>query len=94
MQTVNIIEPLLQDAGQKGLSIRQLTNLTGISKKNLKWYIYNSKNIGDCDPNVHGSYKTKIRVFVFKPGDKSYIDQRKRVVKRININLDISTDLK
>lgn len=73
---LTIIESLLKNA-PRGLSTRQLVSKTGLSQKRLKWFIYNSKNIADCDPIVHGSYKRKIRVYVFKPSEISYIATKK-----------------
>ena len=72
----SIIETLLKNAPQ-GLSTRQLTLKTGISQKRLKWFIYNSKNIADCDPVVHGSYRQKIRVYSFNASEISYIESKK-----------------
>ena len=73
---LTIIESLLKNAPQ-GLSSRQISVKTGLSQKRLKWFIYNSKNIADCDPVVHGSYKRKIRVYVFKPSEIGYIESKK-----------------
>jgi len=73
---LKVIESLLKNA-PNGLSTRQLTLRTGLSQKGLKWFIYNSKNITDCDPRIHGSYKQKIRVYSFKPGEIGYIERKK-----------------
>ena len=75
-KTFEKIETLLKNAPH-GMSKRQLSLSTGISQKGLKWFIYNSKNIADCDPVIHGSYKQKIRVYSFKPSETSYIDTKK-----------------
>jgi hypothetical protein len=73
---LRVIETLLKNTPQ-GMSTRQLSLTTGISQKSLKWFIYNSKNITDCDPRIHGSYKQKIRVYSFKPSEMSYIETKK-----------------
>ena len=73
---MDFIESLLKNA-PNGLSTRQLTLRTGLSQKRLKWFIYNSKNITDCDPVIHGSYKQKIRVYSFKPSETTYIETKK-----------------
>ena len=76
LQIFKNLENLLKNAPQ-GLSIRQLVSKTGLSQKGLKWFIYNSKNIADCNPLIHGSYKQKIRVYIFKPSEMSYIESQK-----------------
>ena len=92
---LKVIETLLENAPQ-GLSLRQLSVKTGISQKGLKWFIYNSKNITDCDPRIHGSYKQKIRVYSFKPSEMSYIERKKinKDRKKKNNNVEYTqTDL-
>ena len=73
---LTVIETLLKNA-PRGLSKSQLSLKTGISQKRLKWFIYNSKNITDCDPVIHGSYKKKIKVYSFKPSETTYLNAKK-----------------
>lgn len=95
LKTFETIETLLKNAPQ-GISKSQLSVSTGISQKGLKWFIYNSENITDCDPRIHGSYKQKIRVYVFKPSEMSYIERKKinKTRKKKNNNVEYTkTDI-
>ena len=56
------METLLQNAGKHGLSIKQLKKKTGLSKNNVKRLLFESKNVKDTDPFLHGSNKRKIHV--------------------------------
>ena len=78
------IEQHLENAGDKGLSIRQLKKFTSLSKNQIKRIIYNSGTIYDCNPHLHGSGKKKIKVYSFKPFGfgLSYIDRKKLNNKR------------
>ena len=76
------IEELLKNANERGLSVKQLKKSTGLTKNKIIRIIFNSKNIDDCNPHVHGSGKTKIRVFVFKPSNTMYIERKKAIGKR------------
>jgi len=78
------IEILLKYAGEYGLSIRQLKNKTGLSKNNIKRLLFQSKNVKDCNPLVHGSCKRKINVYSFQPFEISYIKRKK--FKQNNLN--------
>jgi hypothetical protein len=76
------IEQLLKNQGERGLSVRQLKKLTGLTKNKIKHNIFNSKKIDDCNPCIHGSGKIKIKVFVFKNSNTIYIERKKEVGKR------------
>ena len=91
MNKINVIETLLEISGNHGLSLQKIHDQTGICKKSIKWAIYNSKNIEDVNPILHGSYKKKMRVFFFKQFDKTYIDRKKVVkyyLKKNDLNLN------
>jgi hypothetical protein len=60
------VENLLLDAGKLGLSMRQLKNETDFSKRTIFYFIKNSKNISNVTPYLHGSFKKKINVYVYK----------------------------
>jgi hypothetical protein len=68
----NPAENILKDKGQRGLSLRQLTFLMGVNRRRVKYHIYNSMHVKDCEPFVHGSYKNKIRVFCYTPEEQKY----------------------
>jgi len=76
------IEQLLENSGERGLSIKQLKGLTDLTKNKIMRIIFNSENIDDCVPHIHGSGKTKIKVFVFKPNNITYIERKKMIGKR------------
>jgi hypothetical protein len=76
------IEQLLENAGECGLSIKQLKSLTDLTKNKIMRIIFNSENIDDCVPYIHGSGKIKIKVFVFKPNNITYIQRKKMIGKR------------
>ena len=83
---MEIIENLLLDAGKLGLSMRQLKIKTGFSKRTINFFILNSKNINHIDPYIHGSFKKKIYVFVYKPSETTLINKfkvRKNLKKQI-----------
>jgi hypothetical protein len=87
----NIVENLLERSGIHGVSLQKIHEQTGICKKSIKWIIYNSKNIEDVNPMLHGSCKRKIRVFCFKSFDKTYMDRKKVVkyhLKKPDLNLN------
>jgi hypothetical protein len=60
------VENLLLGAGKLGLSMRQLKNETDFSKRTIFYFIKNSKNISNVTPYLHGSFKKKIHVYVYK----------------------------
>jgi hypothetical protein len=80
-EKIERIEIVVERAGPKGISLKTIKRLTGFKLNTIKWVIYNSNNIDDCDPIVHGSLKTKIRVLLYKPHDTAYI-KRKQVDKK------------
>jgi len=91
MTNFETVEKLIERSGNNGISLQKIHEQTGIGKKSIKWIIYNSKNIEDVNPMLHGSCKKKIRVFSFKPFDKTYIDRKKVVkyyLKKPDLNLN------
>ena len=69
----NPVERVLESKGPKGLSLRQLGLLLGIDKRRLKYHIYTSTKVMNADPFLHGSCKSRIRVFCFTPNECKYI---------------------
>ena len=80
---VNPVEYVLNDIQQikRGLSLKRLKQILGLSKKSINYHIYNSMNIENTNPYLHGSHKQRIRVFNYTPVGKNYF---KRGEKRIN----------
>ena len=76
----NPIEKLLKQ--HNSLSLRQMKQKTGLGKKSINYYIYNSNFIEDTTPYIHGSYKTKIRVFNYNVLENNYF---KRKLKKKNV---------
>ena len=76
----NPVERILKDKGPLGLSLRQLCFLMGVNTRRVKYHIYNSMHVEDCEPYLHGSYKSKIRVFNYTPETRKY--QIKKTIKR------------
>lgn len=74
----NPIDHILKDKGPCGLSLRQLCFLTGSPSRRVKYHIYNSMHVEDCDPFVHGSCKSKIRVFRYTTENQKYHSRNKR----------------
>ena len=70
------MEVLLKEAGERGLSIKQLSEKLNVPNKTVKYLIYNSKYVKDTDPYLHGSFKTKIRCFTFTEQNKTYIQKK------------------
>jgi len=97
MEQIKQIENLLENAGERGLSYKQMCKITNFSRKKIQFFIFKSMNIQDCNPIIHGSGQNKIRVFVFKPGDLNnpclnYIQQKKLhkfYLKKSDNNIDI-----
>lgn len=89
-----IVEALFKNAGQKGLSIRHLKQKTGLSKNAVKRIIFNSKNIFDCPPSIHGSYKQKIHVYVYTPSELMYKHKKEIKNKRKTIEQQIEPEIK
>jgi len=80
------IEQLLENAGEHGLSMKQMKNLTSLNKKKIKRIIYNSTKIKDTNPYLHGSSKNKINVYSFKFNNQvpstTYIESKKIMYQR------------
>jgi hypothetical protein len=81
----NLIENVLKVYNERGLSIKQLKEITNISRKSIKWYIYNSNFIEETNPLIHGSLKTKINVYNYTPNKKKPISKRDRSKKEIQV---------
>lgn len=82
---MNAIQCLLEDAGERGMSIRQLKKITGISKNNIKRMLYSSMYVTDVPPQLHGSLKQKIQVYRYQASGPRYIDQRLAKSKKVKI---------
>ena len=76
MEKIQKVEKVLENAGRNGISLKKIHEITGMNARTIKWSIYNSTNIDDCDPMIHGSLKSRIRVFVYKPNDVSYLKRK------------------
>jgi hypothetical protein len=85
------IESLLLNAGKRGLSIKQLKYETDFSKRKVFYFILNSKNINYIDPCVHGSFKKKINVFVYKPSEITLINKIKETKVKKNLKKQTET---
>ena len=77
----NPVEKVLKDKGLQGLSLRKLVVLLGVDSKRVKYHIYNSKNVMDTNPLLHGSGKRKIRVYSYTPETNGYFNRRKLTKK-------------
>lgn len=76
----NPIENLLKQ--HNSLSLKQIKQKSGLGKKSINYYIYNSNFIEDTTPLIHGSYKTKIHVFNYNVLEHNYF---KRRIKKKNV---------
>jgi hypothetical protein len=79
----NPVDRILKDKGPNGLSLKQLSRFLGVDRKRVQYHIYNSVHTKDTDPHIHGSGKSKIRVFNYTPEEKGYFDRKiksKRIV--------------
>jgi len=65
------------------LSIKQLKKILKLSKNEIKYYIYISKNIGDVNPLLYGSCKSKIKVYKWIESDLSYIKRKKIKIRKV-----------
>ena len=63
----NPVDRILKDKGPSGLSLKQLSLLLGVDYRRVKYHIYNSSNIMNTNPRIHGSGKCKIKVFNYTP---------------------------
>ena len=82
---VNPVEYVLKDI-TSGLSLKQLKQITGLSKKSINYHIYNSMNIENTNPYLHGSHKQRIRVFNYTPVGKNYFKRSEKQNKTITEN--------
>jgi hypothetical protein len=78
----NPVENLLKQHSS-GLSLRQIKQKCGLNKRSVNYHIYNSRVIKDSVPWIHGSWKTKIRVYNYTPIEMNYFErnQKKKVVE-------------
>ena len=77
---MNKVEEALRNSE---LSIKQLKKNLKLSKNQIKYYIYISKNIGDVNPLLYGSCKSKINVYKWVESDLSYIQRKKIKVRQV-----------
>ena len=75
------MEFLLKEAGERGLSLKQLSDELNIPIKNVKYLIYTSKFVKDTDPYLHGSYKRKIRCYSYNTEQNVTYIQKKHNIK-------------
>ena len=81
---MNKVEELLYGAGERGLSLKQLKNILLLSKNEVKYFINTSRCIDDVNPLIHGSCKSKIKVFKSCEENKlNYIKRKIRKFKKI-----------
>jgi len=73
---LNPVEALLKNAGEKGLSYKQLSET--INKKSVKYFIFTSKYIEDTPGLLHGSGKNKIKVVRYTEKMNNYFDRNKK----------------
>jgi len=73
---LNPVEALLKNAGEKGLSYKQLS--FDFDKKSMKYYIFTSKYIEDTPGILHGSLKSKIKVVRYTEKISNYFDRNKK----------------
>jgi hypothetical protein len=59
----NPVEVILKDKGPRGLSLKQLSKLTGVPVRRVVWIIKWSTAVKRVDPLLHGSMKQKIKVY-------------------------------
>ena len=86
----NPVEEYLKVFHGQGRSMRQIKGELGLTKRNILWYLYNSKNIQDTNPLLHGSGRFKIRVYNYNENSgvrikKKYTKNVKNVVKETPI---------
>ena len=71
------------------MSLKQLKQITGLSKKSINYHVYNSMNIENTNPFLHGSNKQKIRVFNYTQISKNYFkrnEKRNKIVTENDVN--------
>jgi hypothetical protein len=79
----NPVEKVLKDSGPQGLSLKELSKRLGVDRRRIQFHIYNSKNIKDTEPWLHGSGKSKIRVFSYTPEEKGYFLRKLKSKKNL-----------
>ena len=89
---MNSIESVLGGYGKRGLSIKQLKEITSLPKNKIKHCIYTSKFIEDTPPILHGSGKAKIKVFNYTPVESGYF-KRRVIVKKI-VEMEVEMEVK
>ena len=85
---INPVEHVLKDKIH-GMSLKQLKQITGLSKKSINYHVYNSMNIENTNPFLHGSNKQKIRVFNYTQISKNYFkrnEKRNKIVTENDVN--------
>ena len=82
---VNPVEILLKNVVpiERGLSMRNLKNQTKLSRRTIKYHIYNSKMIENTAPYIHGSLKQKISVYNYNPVKMDYTKRNEK--KLVNL---------
>ena len=73
----NPVENLLKQH-PSGLSLRQIKQKCGLNKRSVNYHIYNSDFVRDSVPWIHGSWKTKIRVYNYTPIENNYFKRKIR----------------
>jgi len=71
------------------LSIKQLKKNLKLSKNQIKYYIYISKNIGDANPLLYGSGKSKIKVYKWVYSDLTYIQRKKIKTRMVPVSSEV-----
>ena len=78
------MESILKNAGERGLSVRQMRVLLQKSKKAVKREIRNSTSVKCTDPGLHGSGKQRIKVFSYTESNGiSFKNKNKTIVPTI-----------
>ena len=88
----NPVEIVLKNKGPRGLSMRHLILNLGVDRRRVNYHIFNSTNVMDTPPSLHGSGKSKIRVFNYTPETKNYFDRRvksKKIVQETEVSGEI-----
>ena len=73
---LNPIESVLRIYNKYGCSTKKIMEMTGFSKRTIKYYIYNSKFIEDTGPLLHGSGKAKNDVYNYTDKEQSYFKRK------------------
>jgi len=86
----NELEHVLKCYNERGLSMRQIKQASGLSKRRINHLIYTSQFIEDTNPYLHGSSKSKINVYNYTPVEKPYFTRRQRQQREISIENKIN----